>query len=100
MHFLEKLFYFTTEFPFTVLRDLSIPCCNEERWNKNIFLMNPIVCTLFILATTNSKFSIINLFKSNNNYFRFLSFNQISFIFTLFNTNFDSINNFSLDKYL
>lgn len=54
MTFFEKLFYVFSEVPFTLLRDLTIPCCNEEKWNKSIFIMNPLICTLFVLITTNS----------------------------------------------
>lgn len=50
-----KIIYLFVDFPFTVLRDFTIPCCIASKWNKKIFILNPLVCSLFAILITNSK---------------------------------------------
>lgn len=51
---MQKIFYIAIDFPFTLLRDITIPCCDETKWNKNIFIFTPIICPFFLLLITES----------------------------------------------
>lgn len=48
-NFLYKIFYIIFEFPFSVLRDVTIPAVELSKWNKNFVILMPI--TIFILVT-------------------------------------------------
>lgn len=53
--FAGKIFYLVIDFPLTIVRDLTIPSCDEDRWSRTFFVLMPITCPLFILLITESK---------------------------------------------
>jgi len=53
--FFGKLFYFVVEFPLSLLRDLTIPAVEVERWNRRFFILMPFTTVFFFLTITESK---------------------------------------------
>jgi len=47
----EKIFYFVIELPFNILRDLSIPPCEKERWKQGFFILMPLTISIFIIIS-------------------------------------------------
>lgn len=52
---LEKIFYWCIEFPFNILRDMTIPPCEKENWKQFFFIIMPLSSTLFLIITFKCK---------------------------------------------
>jgi sodium/potassium/calcium exchanger 6 len=48
-NFPSKLFYIFVAIPLTILRDLTIPPTDKEKWNRYFFVFNPILASAFII---------------------------------------------------
>ena len=44
----EKIYFILIERPFNLLRDLTIPPFEQEKWNRNLFILLPITLSLFL----------------------------------------------------
>jgi hypothetical protein len=56
-----KIFYIIIEFPLSIARDLTIPPVDLEKWNRKIFIIHPITCSLFMLVVLNRKYVLTPL---------------------------------------
>ena len=48
----EKIFYIIVDLPFTVVRDLTIPACDEFKFKKVILMLNVILSPVFVILIT------------------------------------------------
>ncbi len=44
----EKIFFIFIERPFNLIRDLTIPPFEQEKWNRNLFILLPMSLSLFL----------------------------------------------------
>ena len=44
----EKIFFIFIERPFNLIRDLTIPPFEQEKWNRNLFILLPMTLSLFL----------------------------------------------------
>ncbi len=58
-NFLSKIWYFVVNLPLTLLRDLTIPPCEDQDWKQTLFSLIPIFSTLFIILVFKCKFLIL-----------------------------------------
>jgi len=61
---MEKILYILIDFPFNVLRNLTIPACEQKKYHKLIFMLNPIFAIFFILLVTGN----LSIFLTNQTY--------------------------------
>ena len=57
-----KIFYILFEFPMTLIRELTIPICENKKWNKIRFCLLPLGDFIFISYIFNCKYYFLYLF--------------------------------------
>lgn len=60
MTILRKVIFIIIELPISVLRDLSIPCIDEKRYNKSVFVLFPMFSYCFVFLLTDNLHLIFN----------------------------------------
>jgi len=50
----KKIFFILIDLPFNVLRDLTIPSCELDTWNRTFFVFMPLTSTVFVILITTS----------------------------------------------
>lgn len=60
MTMLRKIIFIIIELPISVLRDLSIPCIDEKRYNKPVFVLFPMFSYCFLFLLTENLHLIFN----------------------------------------
>ena len=58
-----KLFYIVFEFPLIIIREITIPICENKKWNKIKFCLLPLSDFLFISYIFNCKLDIFLIFN-------------------------------------
>ena len=62
MNIVQKIMFIIIDFPFSILRDITIPACELKNWNQTIFNFMPLTAVIFIfLVTGRIKMLFMNL---------------------------------------
>ena len=64
----SKIFFLLIDFPFNLLRNLTIPNCELHSWNRSLFILMPLSSTVFIVVGLKSmylldKSRMVNIFR-------------------------------------
>ena len=59
---IQKILHYTVDLPLNILRDLTIPPCENYAFNKYFFSLIPLCAPLFILFTTSYFYLLYELY--------------------------------------